>query len=39
MREPWTVPAEYPFGEDGVVPLRAGETVFWRVTEAAAPSV
>ena len=31
-REPWTVPAEYRFGEHGVVPLRAGETVFWRVS-------
>jgi len=30
-REPWTVPAEYRFGEEAVVPLRAGETVFWRV--------
>jgi len=32
-REPWTVPASYPFGSDGgrVVPLRAEETVAWRV--------
>ena len=30
-REPWTVPAEYPFGEHRVVPLRAGETMSWRV--------
>jgi dihydroorotase len=30
-RESWTVPAEYPFGEHGVVPLRAGATVHWRV--------
>jgi len=30
-REPWVVPAEYPFGEHGVVPLRAGEKVAWRV--------
>ena len=30
-REPWIVPAEYPFGEHRVVPLRAGETVSWRV--------
>jgi dihydroorotase len=27
----WTVPAEYPFDEHPVVPLRAGETVGWRV--------
>jgi dihydroorotase len=30
-RESWTVPAEYPYGEHVVVPLRAGETVHWRV--------
>ena len=30
-REPWTVPAEYTFGEHAVVPLRAGETMHWRV--------
>jgi dihydroorotase len=30
-REPWIVPAEYPFGEHRVVPLRAGEKVAWRV--------
>jgi dihydroorotase len=30
-REPWTVPDEYDFGEHSVVPLRAGETVRWRV--------
>ena len=31
-REPWTVPASYPFGGDTVVPLRAGETLRWRAT-------
>jgi dihydroorotase len=30
-REPWTVPSEYPLGGQTVVPLRAGETVQWRV--------
>ena len=30
-RVPWIVPAEYPFGEHRVVPLRAGETMAWRV--------
>jgi len=30
-REPWTVPADYPFGTGRVVPLRAGETVSWRM--------
>jgi dihydroorotase len=36
VREPWSVPAAYPFGADTVVPLRAGEAVHWRV--AAAPA-
>ena len=27
----WTVPAEYPFGVESVVPLRAGETLGWRL--------
>jgi dihydroorotase len=31
QREAWTVPAEYDFGDHVVVPLRAGETVRWRV--------
>jgi dihydroorotase len=31
IREPWTVPESYPFGDDVVVPLRAGGTVHWRV--------
>jgi dihydroorotase len=30
-RQPWTVPSEYPFDEQPVVPLRAGEIVAWRV--------
>jgi dihydroorotase len=30
-REAWTVPPSYPFGEHTVVPLRAGETMRWRV--------
>jgi dihydroorotase len=30
-REPWTVPAEFPFGDERVVPLRAGEAMRWRV--------
>jgi len=29
--EDWKVPAEYAFGSDTLVPLRAGETVRWRV--------
>jgi len=31
VREPWTVPASYPYGEDALVPLRAGEAMRWRV--------
>lgn len=27
----WTVPEHYPLGADGLVPLRAGEAVHWRV--------
>ncbi len=29
----WTVPAEYPFGKDTLVPLRAGEAIGWRLRE------
>jgi len=32
-REPWEVPASYPFGADRLVPLRAGERVAWRLAE------
>jgi dihydroorotase len=31
VRDPWTVPAECPFGADTIVPLKAGETVRWRL--------
>ena len=31
VREPWTVPATLQFGEQQLVPLRAGETIQWRV--------
>lgn len=30
-REAWTVPARFPFGSDEIVPLRAGETIGWRL--------
>jgi len=33
VRESWTVPADYPFGDDTIVPLRAGETLAWKVEE------
>lgn len=28
-RRPWNVPGEYPFAEESLVPLRAGEPVEW----------
>jgi hypothetical protein len=33
VRSPWTVPDAYPLGEDTVVPLRAGESVAWQLTQ------
>lgn len=37
-RAPWAVPPHYPFGASRVVPLRAGETVVWRLETAEAPT-
>jgi dihydroorotase len=31
LRQPWEVPAQYPFGSHELVPLRAGERVQWRL--------
>lgn len=31
VKEPWTAPDGYPFGDDVVVPLRAGEEIKWVV--------
>ncbi|WP_255988110.1 dihydroorotase [Chitinolyticbacter albus] len=31
VKDAWTVPASYPFGEHDVVPLRAGEALSWRL--------
>ena len=36
VREDWQAPASLPFGEQEVVPLRAGETLRWRLLEAGA---
>ena len=33
VREEWTVPATYAFGDDEVVPLRAGGAIRWRVVD------
>jgi len=30
-REPWMVPASHAFGEGELVPMRAGETISWRL--------
>jgi dihydroorotase len=32
-RSSWTVPSQYPIDRDAVVPLRAGETIRWRVVD------
>jgi len=31
VKQPWQVPAEMPFGQDVIVPLRAGETLRWKL--------
>lgn len=31
VREPWQVPAAYDFGGEPLTPLRAGETIAWRI--------
>ena len=31
IRDPWKVPAEVAFGDATVVPLRAGESIAWRL--------
>ena len=31
VRQAWTVPADLPFGSERLVPMRAGETVGWRL--------
>jgi len=33
VKESWTVPSGYPFGDEVVVPLRAGEEIKWRVEQ------
>ncbi len=33
VRESWTAPASLPFGEQTVIPLRAGEELRWRLLE------
>ncbi len=31
QREKWTVPESYKFGDDVVIPLRAGQTINWKI--------
>ena len=31
-REPWTMPLDYAFGAERIVPLRAGETIQWKLS-------
>lgn len=33
VRESWSPPSSYPFGEAEIVPFRAGEPVAWRLSE------
>ncbi|MCW5611429.1 MAG: dihydroorotase [Rubrivivax sp.] len=33
-REPWTLAAELPFGDATIKPLRAGETLNWKLVDA-----
>lgn len=35
-KSPWSIPADYAFGKERVVPLRAGEQMQWRVAEVSA---
>ena len=35
QRSPWTIPAAYPFAGETIVPMRAGETLGWRLTAPA----
>jgi dihydroorotase len=37
VREEWTVPEAYTFGDAEVVPLRAGSIIRWRVADKADP--
>lgn len=33
VKEPWDVPAEYPMADETIVPLRAGESVHWKLID------
>lgn len=38
VKEPWSVPDELPLGTETIVPLRAGETIRWRLADQPDPS-
>ena len=31
VRDPWQVPSSYPFGDEALIPFRAGEQVQWKL--------
>lgn len=33
IKRPWQAPQELPFGQDSIVPLRAGETLRWQLEQ------
>ena len=33
VKEPWEVPSEFAFGDDKLIPLRAGERINWRLVQ------
>ena len=33
VKEPWEVPREFAFGDDKLIPLRAGERIHWRLAK------
>lgn len=39
QRDPWTMPAEFPLAESVVVPIRASESVHWRILDAHTPDL
>lgn len=32
-KSPWQVPAEFHFGDDTLIPVKAGETLHWRISQ------
>jgi len=39
LREPWVVPESYPFGDRRLVPLRAGQSIPWRLLETGSSEI